>query len=229
MMTRVLSLCCLLALAAPAAAPAAALAQAPEKASFIIRRGADTVATEEVSRTPTEITGELTVRARKNTERYHAVIAPDGTVPLVEVTVQEQAPSAREKARVAQRTRIIFRGDSASVDDISGRGLETRILATEHGALPYLNLSFGLLEQAVRRATAAGKPEFEVPFFNLGGSAGQYGGQTARGKVTRIGADSVSLAIGNVEFRMQVDKAGRLLGGGIPKQQLIFVRTAAGS
>jgi hypothetical protein len=224
-MTRALPLFCLVALAAPAAA----FAQAPETASFVIRRGADTVATEQVSRTLTELTGELTVRARKNTEGYHAVIAPDGTVPLVEVTVREQAPSPREKARVAQRTRIIFREDSVSVDDVTGRGLDTRVLPTERGAIPYLNLSFGLLEQAVRRAAAVGKPQVEVPFFNLGGSAGQSGGQTVKGTVTRVGADSVAVAIGNVEFRMQVDKDGRLLRGGIPKQQLFFERRAAGS
>lgn len=225
MMTRACSLSCLLALAAPAAA----LAQAPETVAFVIRHGADTVATERVSRTATEITGELTVLARKSTEGYHVVLAPDGTVPLVEVTVRGQAPSPREKARVAQRTRIIFRGDSVAVDDISDRGLDTRVFPTQPGAIPYLNLSFGLLEQAVRRAAAAGTPEFDVPFFNLGGSAGQSGGQTVTGKVTRVGADSVSLAIGSVEFVMQVDREGRLLRGGIPKQQLFFERTAAGS
>jgi hypothetical protein len=224
MTTRAFTLSCLLALAAPAAA----LAQAPETVAFVVRHGADTVATERVSRTATEITGELTVLARKNTEGYHVVIAPDGTVPLVEVTVRMQAPSPREKARVSQRTRLIFRGDSVAVDDITDRGLQTRVLPTQPGAIPYLNLSFGLLEQAVRRAAAAGKPVFDVPFFNLGGSQGQ-GGQTVTGKVTRVGADSVSLAIGNVEFLMQVDKEGRLLRGGIPKQQLFFERTAAGS
>jgi hypothetical protein len=216
----------LLAFFAPLALAAPARAQSPETASFIIRRGTDTVATEQVSRTPTEITGELTVRARKNTEGYHAVVAPDATVPLVEVTVREQPRSEQEKARVAQRTRIIFRDDSVSVDDITGHGLETRVLPTERGALPYLNLSFGLLEQAVRRAAVMGKDEAEVPFFNLGGAAGQYGGQTVRAKVTRVGADSVALDIGQVEFRMQVDKEGRLLRGGIAKQQLFFERVS---
>ncbi len=221
-MTRALSYSLLLALVAPAAA----LAQASETASFVIRRGADTIATEQVSRTATEITGELNVRARKSTEGYHAIVAPDATVPLVEVTVRQQASSPQEKERVAQRTRIIFRDDSVSVDDVTGQGLETRVMATERGALPYLNLSFGLLEQAVRRAAVIGNLEVEVPFFNLGGAAGQYGGQTAKAKVTRIGTDSVALAIGNVEFRMQVDKAGRLLRGGIEKQQLFFERKA---
>jgi hypothetical protein len=225
MTTRAFSLSCLLTLASPCAA----FAQAPETAAFVIRHGADTIATERVSRTATEITGELTVLARKNTEGYHVVIAPDGTVPLVEVTVRMLAPSPQERARVGQRTRLIFRGDSVAVDDITDRGLQTRVLPTQPGAIPYLNLSFGLLEQAVRRAAAAGKPEFDVPFFNLSGSQGQSGGQTVTGKVMRVGTDSVSLAIGNVEFLMQVDKDGRLLRGGIPKQQLFFERTAAGS
>jgi hypothetical protein len=39
-----------------------------------------------------------------------------------------------------------------------------------------------------------------------------------------VGADSVTLALGNVEFRLRVDSVGRVLGGAIPSQQLVADR-----
>jgi hypothetical protein len=210
----------LLLLAAPRA-----LAAQDEKAVFVIRRGADTVATEELARTPTELTGTLTFHvASARSEWYHAVVAPDATVALVEVNVREGVDSGLVKARVAQRTRLIFRGDSVAVDDVTGHGMETRVLSTQAGAIPYLNLSFGLLEQAIRRAAVLGRDSVKVAFFNLSGGAGQGGGATVVGTVSRVGRDSVTLDLGNVEFRMRVDAAGRLLGGGIPAQRVSFER-----
>jgi hypothetical protein len=57
-----------------------------------------------------------------------------------------------------------------------------------------------------------------VPFFNLGG------GQTLDATVARLGADSVTVAIGSVEFHLRVDPAGRVLGGTVPAQQLVAER-----
>jgi len=125
--------------------------------------------------------------------------------------VREDGDSGRVKNRLVQRARVIFKEDSAAVDAVTGQGLETRIFGTEKGALPYLNLSFALLEQAVRRSRA-GTGSSAVSFFNLGG------GQTVSGTVTSIGADSLALAIGAVEYRLRVDGEGRVLGGGIPAQ-----------
>ena len=206
-------------------APPALAAQQPERSVFVIRRGADTVATEVLARTPTELTGTLTFRAKAATsEWYRAVVAPDTTVALVEVNVREGADTGLVKPRVVQRTRAIFRGDSVAIDDVTGNGIQTRVLATQAGAVPYLNLSFGLLEQAIRRATVPGRDTVKVAFFNLSGGAGQGGGVTVVGTVSRVGADSVALELGSVEFRMRVDAAGRLLGGAIPAQRLTFER-----
>lgn len=207
------------------ALPSVLPAQEPEKSVFLIRHGADTVATEALSRTATELTGTITFhRAEAVSEWYRAVVGPDGTVPLLEVNVRQGLDTGLVRARVSQRTRAIFRGDSVAVDDMRDDGLDTRVLPTQVGALPYLNLSFGLLEQAVRRAAAVGGQSVKVPFFNLSGTAKSSGGATLVGTVSRIGADSVTLDLGNVEFRMRVDPAGRLLGGGIPAQGLSFQR-----
>jgi hypothetical protein len=91
------------------------------------------------------------------------------------------------------------------------------LFGTQAGALPYINLSFALLEQAVRRARVA--PEHtEVPFFNLGG------GQTVSAKLSPLGSDSLLLEIGSVRYHLLVDVDGRLMGGRIPAQNVIVDR-----
>ncbi len=196
----------------------ASLAAQADSGTFVIRHGGDTVATERFSRSATAVSGTLAIRNTKRTSQaYDAVVAPDASVALIQVTVREDADSGRSKGKVVQRTRVIFKDDSAAVDDVTGRGIQTRVFGTGKGAVPYLNLSFALLEQAVRRARAA---QGAVPFFNLGG------GQTLQAKISPLGADSVALDIGKIEFHLKVDPAGRLLGGSIPSQQLVADRVA---
>ena len=212
------------AVAAQATASVAASAEVGDSGTFLVRRGADTIATEEFSRSGVELHGRLLFKTHRFlSERYRAVVAPDETVPLVEVTVRNGPDSGTVQAKFSQRTRIVFRDDSVAVDDMGSRGLKTLVLGTERGAMPYINLSFALLEQAVQRARTLGKSGAEVPFFNLSGTDRQSG-QTVRGKVTPVGTDSVTVAIGNVEFRLRVDPDGRLLGGGIPAQNVSIER-----
>jgi len=209
----------LLGLIAALVTPAALDAQSTDSGTFVIRRSGDTVATERFSRTATVLEGTLAIHNAQSTSQvYRAVIAPDATLPLIEVTVREDADSGRTKGHLVQQARVIFKEDSAAVDDINGRGLQTRIIGTQRGAIPYLNLSFALLEQAVRRSRAGAAPAVEVPFFNLGG------GQTVDGKVASIGNDSLSVAIGTVEFHLRVAPDGRVLGGRIPAQNLVVDR-----
>jgi hypothetical protein len=227
----------LLASALAPAAPMAALhgelaaqtaaASAGDSGTFVIRHAGDTVATERFARTETSLNGTLAIRNAKGTSQaYQAVVAPDASVPLIEVTVREDLDGGRVKSKVVQRARVIFKEDSAAVDDISDKGLQTRIFGTERGAVPYLNLSFALLEQAVRRsrAKAAGASgPGQVAFFNLGG------GQTVDAKVSSLGTDSLAVAIGSVEFRLKVDQAGRVLGGRIPSQEVVVERVGGTS
>jgi hypothetical protein len=211
---------CLLGLVAALVIPAALSAQAAaDSGTFVIRRSGDTVATERFSRTATTLEGTLAIHnGRSTSQAYRAVIAPDATLPLIEVTVREDADSGRSKGRLVQQARVIFKEDSAAVDDINGRGLQTRVIGTQRGAIPYLNLSFALLEQAVRRSRAGPSLAAGVAFFNLGG------GQTVDGKVATMGNDSLRVAIGTVEFHLRVAPDGRVLGGRIPAQNLVVDR-----
>ena len=186
--------------------------------SFTVLHARDTVATERFARTATSLSGVLAVpTARGTSQRWTAVVAPDATLPLIEVVVQEGVDTGVTKARVTQRARVIFKEDSAAVDAVGGNGLQTRLFGTKRGAVPYLNLSFALLEQAVRRARAAAD-HTQVAFFNLGG------GQTLTARIAPMGSDSLSLDIGDVRYHLRVDSAGRVLGGRIPSQDVVAER-----
>ena len=200
-------------------APAAAAQTVVDSGTFVVRHGGDTVATETFSREATSIQGTLALNNYKHTfHRYTAVVAPDASVPMIDISVREDADSGRIKARLLQRARVIFREDSAAVDAVIGQAISTQVLGTQAGAIPYLNMSFALLEQAVRRSRANGTSLKQVPFFNLAG------GQTVSGSLTPLGSDSLMLAIGDVEFRLKVDPEGRVLGGAIPEQDVLVDR-----
>ncbi len=204
-----------IALTAPVAASAQAVS---DSGTFFVRRGVDTVATEQFVRSGTRLEGTLALHnAKRTSERWTAVVAPDATLPLIEVIVREGRDSAGRKARVTQRARVIFKEDSAAVDALGGDGLQTRLFGTMVGAMPYLNLSFALLEQAVRRARAA-TDHTQVAFFNLGG------GQTVNGKLSPLGSDSLLLEIGSVRYHLLLDAESRILGGRIPAQDVVVDR-----
>ncbi len=201
-------------LAAQTAAPA-------DSGTFVVRRGRDTVAVETFARTGTTLAGTLAIHDQENTaQRWRAVVAPDATLPLIEVTVVEDREHGQVKAKMRQQARAIFKDDSVAVDDVNNNGLQTRLFATRKGAVPYLNLSFALLEQAIRRARASGTGSAagEVAFFNLGG------GQTVDAHLRPAAGDSLSLAIGTIDFRLRMDASGRIIGGGIPAQNVTVER-----
>jgi hypothetical protein len=200
-------------------APAGTLSAqaAADSGSFLIRRGSDTVATERFIRTATRLEGTLTIHTKGTSERYAAVLAPDASVPLIEVTVQEGADTGTNRPRVLQRARVIFKEDSAAVDEVGRSGLVTRVMGTESGAIPYLNLSFALIEQAVRRARVANHGS-SVPFFNLGG------GQTLVARLSPLSADSLRMDIGDTRYELRLNGQGRLLGARIPAQGVVVDR-----
>lgn len=190
-----------------------------DSGTFVVRHAGDTVATESFARGATSIQGTLALNNFKHTfHRYTAVVAPDASVPMIDIALREDADSGRIKARLLQRARVIFREDSAAVDAVIGQAISTQVLGTQAGAIPYLNMSFALLEQAVRRSRANGTRLTQVPFFNLAG------GQTVSGTLTPVGSDSLALAIGDVVFRLKVDAEGRVLGGAIPAQDVLVDR-----
>src|SRR6185295_3778812 len=90
---------------------------ASDSGTFVIRHARDTVAIEQFRRTDTKLEGTLSIRnAKATSHHWTAVVAPDATLPLIEVTVREGKDSGGQAARVVQRARVIFKEDSAAVD-----------------------------------------------------------------------------------------------------------------
>lgn len=200
--------------------PAALAAQ--ESGGFTILHGADTIAVESFTRQDVELRGRLLRGAGSGRERvqYRATLVDDGSAPLVELTAWRGEDPEGAPAR--QTVRVIFKDDSAAIDDASRTsGVMTRILPTQRAAIPYLNLSTAWLEQVTRRLLAAPGDSLSIPFFNLGG------GQTVTGTARRYATDSAVVRLGSVEFRFKVDPQGRILGGAVPAQGLLIQRTPA--
>jgi len=216
------SINCVLVLSVSLASHLGAQAVA-DSGTFVVLHARDTVAVEQFTRTATKLEGTLAIyNTRRTSERWSAVIAPDATLPLIEVSVQDAPDSAGMKERIIQRARVVFKDDSAAVDALGGNGIQTRLFATTRGAVPYLNLSFALLEQAVRRARAT-PDRSQISFFNLGG------GQTVSATLSPLGTDSLRLDIGTVRYHLRVANDGRLMGARIPAQGVLAERKAGGS
>ena len=147
------------------------------------------------------------------------IVTPDGGVPLVEFTVKKGDDPDDRSPR--QRVRVIFKDDRVAIDEVNSAEMMTRTFGSQVGALPYLNLSFVLLEQATRRLAQAKGDSLSVPFFNLNG------GQTAVGVLRRLPGDSATLQLGAVDFRLHLDGTGRLLGAAIPAQGVRAVRAGS--
>ncbi len=198
--------------------PASTPLLAQDAGGFAILHEGDTVAVERFERLDVHLAGNLIRVAGPTRERirYQATLVEDESTPLVEFSVwREEDP---DSAPARQSARVIFKDDSVAVDDASRSSAMTRLFATERGAIPYLNLSLAFLELSTRRFAASGRDTLTVPFFNLGG------GQTVAGRLRRIGADSATVQIGGVEFRLAVDRAGRIRGGSVPSQGLRITR-----
>ncbi len=202
---------------APLAAQSMAATSA-DSAGFVIMKNQDTVATERFQRSDVTWSGTLAVSGRKDVaDTWSLVTAPDGSVPLVEVMESQKPPDPRMKANILSRARIIVKGDSVSVDQMTSNGLITRIFQSEVGVVPYLNLSFGMLEVGLRQAELSAKRDslgLTVYFFNLGG------GQTARGTLVQQPDGKAELRIGEVEMDLVLASDGRLLSAAIPAQGL---------
>ena len=195
----------------------------PERAAFVVRRGADTVVVERFALTRDLLSGDIDVRRQGSIEYQASLDFPTQTVTRILVGV---VPANTPKGTATQRATAVFRGDSVIVENVSGDSTRTSRYATQAGAVPYLNPSMAMAEQIVRRARVVGGPQgrpanpVPLPVFVAG-----TGGQTVVATVTFAGADSVQLILGGTTLRFAVDRNGRIVGGVVPAQGLTIERT----
>jgi hypothetical protein len=195
-----------------------------DSAGFVVMKNQDTVAVERFEHGEITWRGTLAINSKKDiADTWSVVTAPDGSVPQVEVMESQKPPDPRMRAHVISRVRLIVKGDSVAVDEMTGHGMQTRLFGSETGVVPYLNLSFGMLEVDLRQAMITAKPDTAagatlVWFFNLGG------GQTARGSLKRGSANQATLTIGEIVMNLELAPDGKLLSVAIPAQGLRATR-----
>jgi hypothetical protein len=183
----------------------------------VVKHGEALVATEQFQVSRDQLTGELLVPNQVKV-RYAAKLRDDGSTSEVEALVfPADAPA---NAAPAQQSRGRFRGDSVEVETRSGGTTHDTTVATQSGAVFYMNPSFAMLEQVLRRARAIGGHTMTVPVF-----VSSANGQTMPATVRFVGSDSARVSLGGTEIRLQIDAASRIVSAAIPSQEVTVVRT----
>ena len=164
-------------------------AQGPQATyTFLAMRGADTLGTETVVLSDTDVIGVTAMRGQPRFEWRHERQGPS----FGALTMRVSAPGAPAGAPPAQMAGVRIVGDSAVAEVRSGDKVVTQKMATKSSALALINASVVhqlLLASAARRAKAS---TFDV--FLTGG------GQTIAGTLQQRG-DTLVVGLAGTELR----------------------------
>ncbi len=178
---------------------------AAQTSNYVARLGRDTVALERTLRTGSKVVGDLFTTAPR-TRRVHYVATLDGKgrVSRLEVTsaaAVETPPSPTltivEVLHDTLATVVITRGTGKP---------DTARIPIHDGAVPFLSLSTGLMEQMTLQAHKAGKDSVAIDVI----VAGQP--KAFPNYVARRGRDSVAVDYFGFPFYLRVDEKGHVLG-----------------
>jgi uncharacterized protein len=212
-LTRIIAVSLLLHAAAGATAPPLC-GQAANQNAFIVFMAGDTLAVENFTRAPDRIEGEITGTGIGRL-LYTVRIGPAATVG--ELSFQAWMPGVAPAAAPLQDVRITMTGDSAIVHIGTAAGVQTQRIASQPGAMPYLNPSFVLVELVLARARALGGDRVDVPLFMV------QGGQTVPATVVWHAPDSATITIAGSEMHARVAD-GDITAAAVPAQRLTVVR-----
>lgn len=205
--------CLLAAVARPRAAAQAPLSL-PDRYSFYLTLGADTIVDERVWRTPAELHGEFLDRRRGARLQYLATLGANGAISTVATRSYRTATDTGEVAT--------FHVDSATISAELGNGQRARIPGAP-GVLPMVNPSVAFVEQVVMRAKALnGGATTTLPVYLIGSPA------SLTATVTFIGTDSATVDYANVSMHVALSADGHITGGSVPAQNVRILRGAAG-
>ncbi len=194
-------------------------AHALQQGTFVlVTASGDTVSIERFTRTPDRLDAELLINAAGARFTMAVALGPGATVTRLENAYRQA--SADPSSTPLQSAVITFRGDSAIAEIGAGSQAVVQRIGALPNAIPFVNPSFALTEQMLRRARVLGGASVTVPVFVV------QGGTTLEFRVTWLGADSAVIEMGGVPARMAVDADGAILGGVIPAQGLRLIRGA---
>jgi hypothetical protein len=112
--------------------------------SFLFVEGHDT-GSETFTRSANSLTGDMAFG--KTLIHYEGKIAEDGTVPRLDIRVSHAGANAQTQRRISV---IVGRDSTQMIEQAAGKTDSVRV-ATQRGALPFINLSVGLTELVVAR------------------------------------------------------------------------------
>ncbi|HEY0970372.1 MAG TPA: alpha/beta fold hydrolase [Gemmatimonadales bacterium] len=181
---------------------------------FVVLMGADTIAVERFTRTPSRLSGELTSPTQGIVQSWTFELSPTGDVTSATSEVRRAGDAST--AAPLQVASIAFDGDSDSATVVVTDS--ARRAATPPGALPFVNLSAGVIEQIVRRARAMGGDSATVPLLPFGAV------DAFPARVRWATPDTAVVTVGGVALHVAVDRDGTLRGATVPAQGVRFVR-----
>jgi hypothetical protein len=195
-------------------------AQAPS--GFVAMLGRDTVALERVTRSPGKIEGDLfTVAPRARWAHYVVTLDARGHVSHFELTSRpavENAPGA--VTTLVEDVKDTLATIIRTQTNAQGSRVDTTRYRVNPGAVPFVSLSTGLLEQLTLQAAKAGGDSVAIQTI----VAGQR--QATSNYVARRGRDSVAVDYFGLPFYLRVDASGRVLGlnGARTTQKFLIAR-----
>ena len=201
--------CALLAVAGAAAA------QQPERSTFYLIVGNDTLTVERAERSATSLRVDLFDRKSRSRVEIASRLAPAGLIESSMLSIYINPVDTTPAVRAVLR----FIGDSIGVE----RGGNTSWVRVGAGALPSMNASAALLEQSLLRARAIGGDSVTIPLLFLpNGPAGPV-------TILSRGPAAATARIGGVTIEATLGPDGSLLGATIPSQNARYARGPATS
>ncbi len=135
-------------------------AQPITQAGFVTRLGADTLAVERFSHTPSGMEATVVLRAPRTTvTTYRLDLDDDGGLRRYEATTREPTSGAVTRREAAEAV-----GDSLRVTVTSGGERQTRTFAAPEQNVPFVDMVHWPFEVVAQRALAAGGP-LDQPLF----------------------------------------------------------------
>jgi len=188
-------------------------AQQPDRSTFYLIAGNDTVTIEHVERTASDLHIQMFALKTRNKVDFTARLLPGGLVESATMTIfatpTDTAPLMRVQAR--------FAGDSVGVQSTGTMNW----LHVGAGILPSMSVSGALLEQSLIRARAIGGDTVTVPLMFL------PSGPSAPETIVKQGKDGATVRIGGVTLIASLGPDGTLTGATIPSQNARYVRGPA--
>ncbi len=202
-----------LAFARPAVVSAQTPLAIPDRYSFYLMLGTDTILTERVWRTGNELHGEFLDNRRGARLQYLATLNADASIRTVAAHTYRTPTDTGEIAT--------FQIDSNQVIAELGNGQRARIPGAP-GLMPVINPSMGFIEQIMLhvKAMRAGD-RTTLPILLIGQP------QPTAATIT-LSADSAVIEYANVAMHLALSADGHVTGGSVPSQRISIVRGPAG-